>query len=421
MNNAYSQSPKEMALDGDNGSFWRTNSTCPDDFIYLAVDLDGEREINLIYLSFYRMSCMGVVKIQYTDDPTPDKSSEWQDIKIFTNKALKEKMTVSFDTVTATGIRFYSELSTKSAGLYELQAYNTDDADKAEELLNQVSFKQFDQPDVVNARIVSVGENGELIYSDYDGNGGKLIDYSRVGYHKGEKPIPTVKVVKTIEPGKKKDYTAIIQNAIDEVSALPEDKRGAILLKAGAYTVSDTLKIRASGVVLRGEGQGENGTVIYDVRAKSDTTTLQIKGDSAYSGVKNTTAELVSDYIPMGETTLPLSSVGSYSRGDSVRVVCTPNDLWIKTLGMNLLPGDNVTQWKASDYVMTYERTVEAVDKTAKTVTVDTGIPLTLDKKYYSVTVQRITDDDARVTESGVENIRFLSYYNGKADDEEHA
>ena len=98
-NNAYSQAPKEMALDGDTGSYWRTNSTCADDFIYLAVDLGGKKDINLIYFSIYRMSCMSAVKLQYTDDPTPDKSSEWRNIKVLTNKILKEKMTVSFETV----------------------------------------------------------------------------------------------------------------------------------------------------------------------------------------------------------------------------------------------------------------------------------------------------------------------------------
>ena len=146
----------------------------------------------------------------------------------------------------------------------------------------------------------------------------------------------------------------MIQQAIDEVAAMPDNKRGAILLKAGKYTVSDTLKINASGVVLRGEGQGENGTVIYDVRKKAEITTLQIKGDSAYSGVENTTATLTDTYVAMGETALALSAVSAYSAGDNVRVVCKPNDLWIKTLGMDLLPGDGVTQWSAGEYVMTY-------------------------------------------------------------------
>lgn len=420
VNNAYSQAPGSMALDGEKGSYWRTNSTCKDDFVWLYVDLGGRYEINFIYLDLYLQDHMSAVRIQYTADPMPSASSDWQDLKLLTGSAVTRTVGVSFDTVKATGVRFYADLSQKTAGLREMQVYFTTDAAAAEKELNRVYFKAFDQPESVDAQIVSVDENGELIYADYDGNGGTLIDYSRVGYHNGEEPIPTVKVVKTLESGDKKDHTEMIQQAIDEVAAMPENKRGAILLKAGKYTVSDTLKINASGVVLRGEGQGENGTVIYDVRKKAEITTLQIKGDSAYSGVENTTSTLTDTYVAMGETALALSAVSAYSVGDNVRVVCKPNDLWIKTLGMDLLPGDGVTQWSAEEYVMTYERTVTAVDGEGKKISIDTGIPLTLDKKYFTVTVQRITDDKARVTESGVENIRFLSYYNGKDTDEDH-
>ena len=420
-NNAYSQAPASSAVDEDNASWWRTNSTCPDDFIYLIVDLEEETEINLIKLIPYSMSKMAVVKIQYTDDPTPSASSYWEDIKTLPQKQLSEMLFIDFDPVVATGIRFYADLSSKGAGLYEFQAYYTNDADQAKEQLNRLSFKDFTQPESVDAEIVSVGENGELIYSAFDGNGSTLIDYSEVGYKRGEEPIPTVKTVKTLEAGSLSDHTALIQNAIDEVSALPIDQRGAILLKAGKYTVSDNLIISASGVVLRGEGQGENGTVIYDVRTQREAKTLQIKGNSGYTVVPNTQTTLTNDLLPMGTTVLTLSSVSAYSVGDNVRVVCSPNDLWIKTLGMDVLPGDHVTQWKASDYVMTYERRVTAVDTENSTITVNTGIPLTLDKTYYpSVTVDRITDSPDRVTECGVENIRFLSYYNGEKTDEDH-
>lgn len=419
-NNAYSQAPGSMALDGEKGSYWRTNSTCKDDFVWLYVDLGGRYDINFIYLNLYLQDHMSAVRLQYTSDPVPSESSDWQDLKLLTGSAVDKSVGVSFDTVKATGVRFYAYLSQKTAGLREMQVYFTSDAEAAEKELNRVYFRAFDQPESVDAQIVSVGENGELIYADHDGNGGTLIDYSRVGYHNGEEPVPTVKVVKTLEAGDKKDHTEMIQQAIDEVAAMSEDKRGAILLKAGKYTVSDTLKINASGIVLRGEGQGENGTVIYDVRKKAEITTLQIKGDSAYSGVEGTTATLTDAYVAMGEIALALSAVSAYSAGDNVKVVCKPNDLWIKTLGMDVLPGDGVTQWSAKDYVLTYERTVTAVDGDGKAISIDTGIPLTLDKKYFTVTVQKITDDKARVTESGVENIRFLSYYNGKDTDEEH-
>ena len=77
-------------------------------------------------------------------------------------------------------------------------------------------------------------------------------------------PIPSVPVKETVWPVAG-DNTANLQAAIDKVSALPLDKngfRGAVLLKMGYYKMATPLKIQASGVVLRGEGMGDTGTVL---------------------------------------------------------------------------------------------------------------------------------------------------------------
>lgn len=79
---------------------------------------------------------------------------------------------------------------------------------------------------------------------------------------------------------------------------------------------------------------------------------------------------------------------------------------------MDVIPQNsskNVVQWKAAEYMMTYERRITAIDEANSTVTIDTGIPLTLDSKYFSVIVQGIKDHKDRISECGVENLRFLS------------
>ena len=99
--------------------------------------------------------------------------------------------------------------------------------------------------------LVSVGSDGKLVYSS-DSKGNRVPDFSNVGYMNSEAPIPTATVVKTVY-AVSGDNRLNVQNAIDSVAALPlgaNGLRGAILFKSGVYNISDTIKIKASGIVL---------------------------------------------------------------------------------------------------------------------------------------------------------------------------
>src|SRR5688572_14799558 len=107
------------------------------------------------------------------------------------------------------------------------------------------------------------GTDGRLVYVP-DEQGNTIHDCSHAGYAGGGVPIPTVPVKLTIWPVAG-DNTEHVQAAIDKVSALPLDKsgfRGAVLLRAGYYKMAMPLRIQASGVVLRGEGMSDTGTVL---------------------------------------------------------------------------------------------------------------------------------------------------------------
>ena len=111
------------------------------------------------------------------------------------------------------------------------------------------------------SKFVTVTANGNLQYHP-DEKGNTIPDFSRVGYSQGDQPIPDVPVVKTISAGDDNSQS-IIQNAIDEVSHRSPDKngfRGAILLKKGAYKIAGAIRITTSGIILRGEGDGEQDT-----------------------------------------------------------------------------------------------------------------------------------------------------------------
>lgn len=138
-------------------------------------------------------------------------------------------------------------------------------------------------------------QNGKLVYTPFAMQGqtnevNTVPDFSHAGYMGGGIALPDLPVKATVSPIAGDD-AELIQNAIDEVSALPLDEngfRGAVLLKAGHYSLSRKLRITASGVVLRGEGQGMNGTVLhYNVRH-------QLNGDpGSNSGRVNLSAVVV--------------------------------------------------------------------------------------------------------------------------------
>src|SRR5690349_5776155 len=107
------------------------------------------------------------------------------------------------------------------------------------------------------------GPGGRLVYVP-DDLGNTIHDASHAGYRGGGVAIPTVPVRETVWPvvGNNTEH---IQTAIDKVSARAPDAagfRGAVLLRAGYYRLATPLLIRASGVVLRGEGMGDTGTIL---------------------------------------------------------------------------------------------------------------------------------------------------------------
>ena len=107
------------------------------------------------------------------------------------------------------------------------------------------------------------GPDGKLVYVP-DEQGNTILDSSHAGYGGGGVPIPTVPVKETIWPVAG-DNTEHVQAAIDRISALPLDKygfRGALVLRAGYYRMATPITIKASGVVLRGEGMGDTGTIL---------------------------------------------------------------------------------------------------------------------------------------------------------------
>ena len=72
---------------------------------------------------------------------------------------------------------------------------------------------------------VQISPKGELVYHP-DKQGNTIPDFSRVGYHHGDKSIPYYPVTKVVYPVENGDNRQRIQDAIDEVSRMKPDKDG---------------------------------------------------------------------------------------------------------------------------------------------------------------------------------------------------
>lgn len=266
------------------------------------------------------------------------------------------------------------------------------------------------------SRLVAPGPGGKLVYTPYTERGDRLPDFSYCGYRGGGVELPTVPAKQTLIPVPEGDDRARIQQALDAVAALPlgpDGFRGAVLLKKGVYRVGGQLNMRVSGVVLRGEGDGTNGTVLI-ASARNKYTVLYIAGAGGPEEEAASRREITADYVPVGARTIPVADAGQFKVGDLVLVCREGNQSWIDALGMNKLsrgPGDKVQNWRP--FTLKFQRVVTAVS--SNSVTVDAPIVNSVDRQYGGGYVVRYRYP-GRIENVGVEGIRCDSVYASPTD-----
>ncbi|KAF9107942.1 hypothetical protein BGX29_004055 [Mortierella sp. GBA35] len=280
-----------------------------------------------------------------------------------------------------------------------------------------------------------------------DANGNCVPNFSRVGYREGHVKIPMVPVQMVVEPSLDPcgDDTARIQAAIDQVGRLPLECvghdgariRGAVLLKAGTYRVAGALIINASGVVLRGEGQDDYGTIIVATgniqrdfilvngmlqsemgtvemqRAKARTR--EMMPTNGYKGSRKPDTYTQSGvYVAVGSTQIPVLDTKGYNIGDRIVIERPGSDEWINDIGMDKLPPrpDNnspSTQWTAKSFTFRFERKIVAIDQATRTFTVDIPMVMCLDPKYPPARIYDLIHKFPTISDVGVENLRVVS------------
>lgn len=269
-----------------------------------------------------------------------------------------------------------------------------------------------------NSKFVTLNTDGSLIYPP-DDKGDIIPDFSRVGYHHGNKEIPQLKIVKTIYPVKD-DAGKMLQKAIDEVSALKPDKngfRGAILVKKGIYKIADSLLIHTNGVVIKGEGNTKEGTC-FIATGKKIRSLINIQGQGKITEIKNTRTKITDNYTPVGSYTFNVESANKYKIGDRIILFRPGTKEWIHDLKMDsIVERKGTKQWTAEEYNLSYERNITAIN--GNKITIDNPFVMVFEKQYGGGEIFKY-DYNGRIKEAGIENIYFESEYNSDID-EEHA
>jgi len=270
--------------------------------------------------------------------------------------------------------------------------------------------------------IISTGADGRLVY-DADEHGNRVPDFSSCGYAGGDRPIPSVPVRVVVAPAKG-DETERIQRAIDYVAGLPPDAggvRGAVLLLKGRHEISGGLTINVSGIVLRGQGMGENGTVLV-ATGLDRRTLIRITGKNDKTTHAEESWQITDNYVPVGATSFQLKDATGLKAGDVINVIRSSTQAWIDRLGMTEFGGgiaDWRLVWKPGSRDLVWDRVVKSVD--GNLVTVDTPITTAIENGFGGGHVETYSWP-GRISQVGVENLRLESTFDvDNPKDENHS
>lgn len=265
------------------------------------------------------------------------------------------------------------------------------------------------------AQGVRLNSEGRLAYDESE-RGDRIPDFSSCGYAGGSRAIPSVPA-KVLVRRQEGDATQHIQLALDYVAELPLDAsgfRGAVQLEAGAYNVEGQLRIAASGVVLRGVGAGEQGTVIL-ATGRGRRPLVRIEPRVRQPLTVGEEVAITQDYVPVGAASLELSRAEGYSPGDVVQITRPCSAAWVKRLGAKA----QGVGWREGRQDLRWERTITAVD--GNKITIDAPITTALDLSCGGGAVTPVLAN-GRVANVGVEDLALRSAYEASNPlDEEHS
>jgi hypothetical protein len=262
-----------------------------------------------------------------------------------------------------------------------------------------------------HSSLVYPDDDGKLVYVP-DEQGNVIPDYSYAGYMGGGVALPDVPVKITLEPVEG-DNAPQIQLAIDQIADMKIDEhgfRGAVLLKKGIYHMHKPLWIISSGIVLRGEGNGPEGTVLTGYgkhdnkssQAARSSSIIEIRGMDGAEEMYGTASRITDPYVSVGTRTFSIENSGELKSGDTVIVRKFANEDWIREVGMI-----NPKTGELRDHgPLDMERTITNVK--GNRITVDIPIVAPIETRWGGGEIIKYTDNK-RITNVGIENMRGVS------------
>ncbi len=259
------------------------------------------------------------------------------------------------------------------------------------------------------SEIVYEGDDGKLVYvADQERN--RIPDFSHAGYRGGGVSLPEYPVVRRISPVEG-DNTAHLQAAIDAVSALAPDAqgiRGALLLDAGVYTVSEQLQLRTSGIVLRGAGQNADSTgnsIIRRIGTKTESVIRVGSGgnDDASKEIPGTRTNITSSFVQVGAKDFTVETPSLIVPGDQVVITHPITDAWLAAVDGGGTASD--PPWTPDEFDIAYTRTVVGIEDSL--VSIEAPVFNHLDRSLSQSFVYK-PDRIGEIEEVGIEDLRIV-------------
>lgn len=271
--------------------------------------------------------------------------------------------------------------------------------------------------------IVTLESDSSMTYvRDEEGN--VVPDFSHAGYRGGGVDIPQAGVEVTISPIAG-DNTDHIQAAIDLVAMMPMDSegvRGVVLLDTGRYEIHGIIRLNASGVILRGVGDGADttqNTVLIGVGNTPNQRDIIVAGGGANSNwsgrVANTKTNITSSLVKVGEDRLALADPSPFSVGDNIVIYHPCTQAWLDAIdggGTGSEPA-----WTLGSQPLSFNRRIVKIEDS--TITLDVPVFNHLDNSLAQSYVYTY-DRSGIITEIGIENLR-IDIETAGGTDEAHA